>query len=122
MSDPTALHAVTDLLALLPLSAPVDEAPEPEEVKAGWTAFGIFGLLVLAVALLGWGLTKQLRRADDNRRQGLFGDVPEEQPLDPRAEERAQGPVEDHGEGPAEGPADGPDERLRGPGEERPRG
>jgi hypothetical protein len=72
------LHSATDLLAVLPLSdAPVDPAPEPEDVKAGWTAFAIFGLLALSVALLGWSLVRQLRKADDARKRGVYGDEPE---------------------------------------------
>ena len=30
------------------------------------------------VGLLGWSLTRHLRRADDNRRAGVFGDAPEQ--------------------------------------------
>lgn len=50
----------------------VDEAPEPEDVVAGWVAFGIFLGLAVAVALLGFSLTKHLRRAADSEKAGLF--------------------------------------------------
>ena len=40
-----------------------DEAPRPEDVKAGWTAFMVFIGLILAVAFLGWSLVRQLRKA-----------------------------------------------------------
>ena len=40
-----------------------DETPKPEDVKAGWTAFVIFLLLIVAVVVLGFSLTKQLRKA-----------------------------------------------------------
>ncbi len=50
-----------------------DETPEPEDVKAGWTAFAIFLLLILAVVLLGFSLTKHLRRAQAAEEAGLFG-------------------------------------------------
>ncbi len=41
-------------------------APDDEDVVAGWTAFAIFGLLILAVVILGFSLVKHLRRARDN--------------------------------------------------------
>lgn len=67
------------LVSLLPMLLPgnLDPAPEPEDVKAGWTAFGLFLGGVAAVALLGWSLTKQLRKADDARKRGVYGDEPE---------------------------------------------
>ena len=40
------------LLLLITLAA--DQAPEPEDVKAGWTAFLIFILLIAAVVFLGF--------------------------------------------------------------------
>ena len=40
-----------------------DETPKPEDVKAGWTAFAIFLLLAVAVVVLGFSLTKQLKKA-----------------------------------------------------------
>lgn len=59
-----ALH-----LLLLPL---VEKGPEPDDVVAGWTAFGIFGLLILAVVILGFSLTKHLKRADRSAAEGRF--------------------------------------------------
>ena len=53
-----------------------DETPEPEDVKAGWTAFVVFLLLVLAVVLLGFSLTKQLRKAQAAKDAGVYGDEP----------------------------------------------
>lgn len=47
--------------------------PEPEDVKAGWTAFVVFVLLIVAVGLLGWSLTRHLRKAEANEEAGLFG-------------------------------------------------
>lgn len=52
----------------------VDEAPAAEDVKAGWGAFAIFLLLGAAVALLGWSLTRHLRKAQSNAEAGVFGD------------------------------------------------
>ncbi len=51
----------------------VDETPEPEDVKAGWTAFALFLLLIGAVVLLGFSLTKHLRRAEAAEEAGLYG-------------------------------------------------
>jgi hypothetical protein len=50
-----------------------DETPEPEDVKAGWTAFVIFLLLIGAVVLLGISLTKHLRKAQAAEDAGAFG-------------------------------------------------
>ena len=56
----------------------VDESPEPEDVKAGWTAFAIFLLLAAAVVFLGFSLVKQLRKAQSAKDAGVYGDAPEE--------------------------------------------
>jgi hypothetical protein len=47
-------------------------APEPEDVKAGWTAFAIFLLLAVAVAFLGRSLFKQLRKAQAAEEAGVY--------------------------------------------------
>lgn len=62
------LHLTTQVGQLTP-----DELPKPADVKAGWTAFAIFLGLIVALAVLGWALTKQLKRTDANRRSGAFG-------------------------------------------------
>ena len=49
-----------------------DRTPEPEDVKAGWLAFGIFIGLILAVAFLGFSLVKQLRKVDAAEEAGLY--------------------------------------------------
>jgi hypothetical protein len=54
-----------------------DKTPKPEDVKAGWTAFVIFLLLLGAVVFLGFSLTKQLRRAQAAKDAGVYGDEPE---------------------------------------------
>jgi hypothetical protein len=58
------------LLLLITLAA--DQAPEPEDVKAGWTAFLIFILLIAAVVFLGFSLVKQLRKAQASEDAGLY--------------------------------------------------
>ncbi len=49
-----------------------DPTPEPEDVKAGWAAFALFGLLILAVVVLGLSLTKRLRNVERAEAQGLY--------------------------------------------------
>jgi hypothetical protein len=65
-----------------------DPIPEDDDVVAGWIGFAVFIGLAIAVALLGWGLTKQLRRAEANRKAGAFGPVEDDEPVDPEGERR----------------------------------
>ncbi|WP_310530290.1 hypothetical protein [Nocardioides sp.] len=65
-------------MVTLTLLAAVTEGPAPEDVKAGWVALIIFLLLALAVAFLGWSLTKQLRKAQAAKDAGAYGDQPVE--------------------------------------------
>ncbi len=58
---------VTSLVVLL-----AGGAPEPEDVKAGWTAFAVFLLLAVAVAFLGRSLFKQLRKAQAAQEAGVY--------------------------------------------------
>ena len=48
------------------------EGPKPADVKAGWTAFVVFLLLLVAVALLGWSLSRQLKKAQRNKDAGIL--------------------------------------------------
>ena len=50
----------------------VTAAPDDEDVVAGWTAFGIFGLLALAVVILGFSLTKRLKNVEKAAAAGLY--------------------------------------------------
>lgn len=57
---------------LVPLA---QQTPEPEDVKAGWIAFGLFLLLVAAVVFLWFSMRKQLRKVnfeekDENSENG----------------------------------------------------
>ena len=62
------------LILLLPLLVKgADKVPAPEDVKAGWVAFAVFIALGIAVALLGFSLTRHLRKARDNAEHGVFG-------------------------------------------------
>ncbi len=100
------MHLTTFLVAeVLPLVA--DRSPEPEDVKAGWTGFGIFLGLAAAVALLGWALTRQLKRTERNRQAGAFGPVPPSEdagePGATPAGEIPDVPAADEGHHPGEG-------------------
>ena len=62
---------------ILPLTILADEAPEPEDVTAGWTALVVFLLLIAAVVFLGFSLVKQLRKAQAAKDAGVFDDPDE---------------------------------------------
>jgi hypothetical protein len=75
MSVAAVLMPVADLVATA-----VDKTPKDDDVKAGWTAFVIFLLLIGAVVVLGFSLVKQLRRAEAAKAAGIYGDEPEPRP------------------------------------------
>ena len=89
------------MLDLLLISL-TDKTPEPEDVKAGWTALIIFLLLAASVAVLGFSLVKQLRKAQSAKDAGLYGDEP--------VDRSADRPVE--GDDGAFRPDDGADHRA----------
>jgi hypothetical protein len=64
--------AFPDLVTVL-----AEQAPEPEDVTAGWLGLVVFLLLIAAVAFLGFSLVKQLRKAQAAKDAGVFDD-PEE--------------------------------------------
>lgn len=81
------LSLAPDLLTLVVSFA--DEVPEEEDVKAGWLAFAIFIGLIVAVALLGFSLVKQLRKAQRAQEAGVYGPVePAEAPQHPADQQR----------------------------------
>lgn len=53
-----------------------EKAPEDKDVVAGWMGFAVFMFLILGVAVIGWALTRSLRRAKGAQAAGRFGDVP----------------------------------------------
>lgn len=63
------------LLAVVSFADQLPEGPEPEDVKAGWTAFAIFLLLGVAVVFLMFSMVKQLRRAQAAKDAGVYGDA-----------------------------------------------
>ena len=83
MAPPTLLVTLAGQVVTL-----VDKSPEPEDVKAGWTAFTIFILLALAVVFLGFSLVKQLRKAQAAKDAGVYDDPAETAPV-PEDEQRS---------------------------------
>ena len=61
---------------LVGLAVQLDSTPADEDVKAGWTAFALFAVLILAVAFLGFSLSKQLRKAQAAQDAGVYDDPP----------------------------------------------
>jgi hypothetical protein len=50
----------------------LDPVPDDNDVKAGWGAFAIFVLLILAVALLCWSFVKQMRKVKAANEAGVY--------------------------------------------------
>jgi hypothetical protein len=62
-----------ELLTLVTsLADGIEKGPEPEDVKAGWVAFALFLLLILAVVLLGISLVRRLRNVDRAEAEGRY--------------------------------------------------
>lgn len=72
-----ASHALTSLLPLLAQGQRPGQAPPDDEVTAGWLGFSVFAGLIIAVAVLGFFLVRQLKRVDRAKAEGVFGDAPE---------------------------------------------
>jgi hypothetical protein len=53
-----------------------DKPLKDEDITAGWTAFAVFILLAVAVAILGWSLTRQLRKVERAKQAGVYGEEP----------------------------------------------
>lgn len=66
-----------------------DEVPKDDDVKAGSLAFVVFVGLIVAVVLLGFSLTKQLRKAQAAKAAGVFGPVEEDAPAERPADHRS---------------------------------
>jgi heme/copper-type cytochrome/quinol oxidase subunit 2 len=72
------LIGLSGVLLLPGVVAAAADPPEPEDVKAGWTALVIFLLLIAAVVFLAFSLVKQLRKAQSAKDAGVYGDQPAE--------------------------------------------
>ncbi len=53
----------------------LDPVPDDNDVKAGWGAFAIFVLLILAVAILCWSFAKQMRKVKAANEAGVYDEV-----------------------------------------------
>ncbi len=65
------------------LAAEKEKAPDAEDVTAGWLGFWIFLGLIVAVAIIGWALTKSLKTAGRAKDAGVYGDEPVADDADP---------------------------------------
>lgn len=93
--------ALTSLIP--PLLVLADNTPEDEDVVAGWGGFAVFIGLILAVAVLGWSLTKQLKKVDRAEAAGVYGSDPKKR--DESTGDAAGPALRDRGDDPgAEGP------------------
>lgn len=61
------------MLPLL-LSLATDPVPTDNSVKAGWTAFAVFLLLLVAIVFLGWSFSRQLKKVKKAHEEGVYGD------------------------------------------------
>ena len=66
------MNTLISTLATPLVNSWASQGPEPADVKAGWTAFAVFLLLLVAVALLGWSLSRQLKKAERNKEAGIL--------------------------------------------------
>jgi len=60
------------MLPLL-LTLATDPVPTDDSVKAGWTAFVVFLLLLLAIGFLGWSFSRQMKKVKKADEQGVYG-------------------------------------------------
>jgi hypothetical protein len=56
------------------LALATDPVPTDNDVKAGWTAFAVFLLLLAAVAFLGWSFSRQLKKVKKANDEGVYGE------------------------------------------------
>lgn len=61
---------------MLPLliTLATDPVPTDDNVKAGWTAFAVFLLLLAAIVFLGWSFSRQLKKVKKANDEGVYGD------------------------------------------------
>jgi hypothetical protein len=85
MSVAAVLSSAANTVAELVVRA-ADQTPKDEDVKAGWTAFVLFLLLIGAVVVLAFSLVKQLRKAQAAEDAGVYGSDDEPAASDSDAE------------------------------------
>ena len=69
----------TPLVTLLSVTVlAADQAPAPEDVKAGWLGFAVWLGLVVAVALLAISFVRQLRKVNFEEKPDEPGEAPGE--------------------------------------------
>lgn len=61
------------MLPLLISLAATDPVPTDNNVKAGWTAFVVFLALLVAVVLLGWSFSRQIKKVKKADAEGVYG-------------------------------------------------
>ena len=71
MSVAAVLFPIADIVVRA-----TDQVPKDEDVKAGWTALVVFLVLIAAVVVLAFSLVKQLRKAQEAKDAGVYGDEP----------------------------------------------
>lgn len=49
-----------------------EKAPDPNDVVAGWTGFVVFIAMILAVAVIGFALTRSLKTAQRAKDAGVY--------------------------------------------------
>lgn len=67
------MHALTSTVVTALVRAE-EKAPKADDVVAGWIGFAVFMFLIVSVAVIGWSLTRHLRKADRAKAEGRFGD------------------------------------------------
>ncbi len=65
-------------LALTVTTTPSDPVPEDDDVVAGPWGAVMFVFLIVATVLLLWSFTRQLRKAQEAKDAGVYGDPPVE--------------------------------------------
>ncbi len=97
MSVAVVLLSATSTVAELVVRV-ADQTPKDEDVKAGWTAFVLFLLLIAAVVVLGFSLVKQLRKAQAAEDAGVYGsdDEPADSDSDADSDSGADAEPENH--------------------------
>jgi hypothetical protein len=95
MSVAVVLFSAANTVAELVVRV-ADQTPKDEDVKAGWTAFVLFLLLIAAVVVLGFSLVKQLRKAQAAEDAGVYGSDDEPADSDSGADSGADAEPENH--------------------------